>query len=187
MHTLTPKQEQMLDHLKEFIGEHGYSPTLKQIGRRIGLRSLSTVHKHVAALQKTGLLTKEKNKRGFRLTDKARGIRSRSVPVTGAVAPDGRLRENTDGPSSIETPAALAESDRSFALRIVGDPLPGSGLADGDFLIARQSDTTDSHWLLIAEIDGAIRLTNLTTARIADATVRAVATGMLRVYGPKGS
>ena len=187
MHTLTPKQEQALDHLKEFIGEHGYSPTLKQIGRRVGLRSLSTVHKHVTALQEAGLLTKEKNKRGFRLTDKARGIRSRSIPVTGDVAPDGTLCENTDGPSSIEAPAALARSDRSFALRIVGNPLPGSGLADGDFLIAQQSDTADGQGLLIAEIDGRTRLTNVTSAGSTDATIHAVATGMLRVYTPKES
>ena len=70
MDNLTPKQKQVLDYLTEFIGEHGYSPTLEQIGKRFRLRALSNIHKHVTNLHKKGWITREKRTRGFSLIDR---------------------------------------------------------------------------------------------------------------------
>ena len=63
MTSLTPKQKKVLDYLTEFIDEHGYSPTLQQIGKRLRVRSLSTVPKHVTTLRDKGLIAKRNNAR----------------------------------------------------------------------------------------------------------------------------
>ena len=179
MDNLTPKQKQVLDYLTEFIGDHGYAPTLEQIGKRFRLRSPSTVHKHLRSLHDKGLICRKENTaRGISLTDRTLEVPSRLVPVTGNVAPDGTLCENAGGPSMIDVPAALAPGEQSFALRIVGNPLPGSALQYGDFLIAHETDNAADGEMFIAKVDGRTRLTRRETGR----AVRAVVTGMLRTY-----
>ena len=181
MASITPKQKRILDYLTEFIGEHGYSPTLEQIRRRFRLRALSNVHTHVTKLHKNGWITKEKGSRGISLIDKTPEARSnRLVRITGDVAPDGTLCENAGGPSMVDVPAALAPSEQSFALRIVGNPLPGSGLQDGDLLIAHETEDATDSGMLIAEVDGRTRLK--TGQHDSAGAVRAVVTGMLRTY-----
>lgn len=183
MASITPKQKRILDYLTEFIGEHGYSPTLEQIRRRFRLRALSNVHKHVTKLHKNGWITKDKGTRGISLIDTTPEARSRLVPITGDVAPDGTLCENAGGPSMVDVPAALAPSEQSFALRVVGNPLPGSGLQDGDLLIAHETDDATDSGMLIAEVNGRTRLTGRETGQHDSAgAARAVVTGMLRTY-----
>ena len=183
MDNLTPKQKQVLDYLTEFIGEHGYSPTLEQIRKRFRLRALSNIHKHVTNLHKKGWITREKGTRGFSLIDRTAKVQSRLVPVTGDVAPDCTLCENAGGPSMIDVPAALAPGEQSFALRIVGNPLPGSALQDGDFLIAHETDNAADSEMFIAKVDGRTRLTRrAANPDRATGAVRTVVTGMLRTY-----
>ena len=195
MSSLTPKQKHVLDYVTEFIGEHGYSPTLQQIGKRLRVRSLSTIHKHLTTLRDKGLIARRENtQRGISLTAKTLEIPSRQVPVTGDVAPDGTLCENASGPSMIDVPPTLAGSEHAFALRIVGNPLPGSALQDDDFIVAHETSEGTGHDLVIAEIDGRTRLTAWPPALSDEGeanenagprvTVRAVVTGMLRTYAP---
>ena len=184
MDNLTPKQKQVLDYLTEFISEHGYSPTLEQIRKRFRLRALSTIHKHITNLHRKGWITREKRTRGFSIIHRTPEVRqSRLIPVTGDVAPDGTLCENAGGPSTIDVPAALAPGEQSFALRIVGNPLPGSGLQDGDFLIAHETDHATDSEMFIAKVDGRTRLTRrAANPDRATGAVRTVVTGMLRTY-----
>ena len=195
MTSLTPKQKQVLEYLTEFIAEHGYSPTLEQISKRFRLRSLSTIHKHLTILREKGFITQEKGKRhGISLTSRTLDVPSRLVPVTGDVGPDGTLCENAGGPSMIDIPPTLGNGENSFALRIVGNPLPGSALQDGDFIIAHETGEEGEHDLVIAEIDGRTRLTAGPSAPTEEgganagtgprARVCAVVTGMLRMYEP---
>ena len=195
MSSLTPKQKQVLDYVREHIGRHGRAPTLEQIGTRLRLRSLATIHKHLTTLRDKGFITRKWNTpHGISLTSQAEEGTSRLVPVTGDIAPDGALCENASGPSTIDVPQTLAESEECFALRIGGNPIPGSGLQEGDFLIAREASEEDGHELVIAEADGTIRLSKRATSAERNSaeynespkrdTVRAVVTGMLRTYGP---
>ena len=195
MTSLTPKQKQVLDYLTEFIGEHGYSPTLEQIRKRFRLRSLSTIHKHLTTLRDKCFITRKENTRhGVSLTSRTLDVPSRLVPVTGAIAPDGTLCENAGGPSMIDVPPTLGNGENSFALRIVGNPIPGSALQEGDFIVAHETSEGTGHDLVIAEIDGRTRLTAWPPALSDEGeanenagprvTVRAVVTGMLRTYAP---
>lgn len=195
MSSLTPKQKQVLDYLTEFIGEHGCSPTLQQIAKRFRLRSLSTIHKHLTSLRDKGLITRKENTpRGVSLTSGTLDVPSRPVPVTGDVAPDGTLCENAGGPSTIHVSPALTENEHAFALRIVGNPLPGSALQDGDFLVAHEASDDAGHELVVAETDGRTRLRKRSASADGEAgaddgsaernIVRAVITGMLRTYAP---
>lgn len=189
----TPKQKRILDYLKEFIDKHGRPPTLEEIARRFRLRSLSTVHAHLAKLREKDWIARDANTaRGFRLTDKALGIHSRLIPVAGYVMPDGTIGENTDGASMVDVITELAGNEQAFALRIHGAPLPGSGFEDGDLIIAQESDDPTGRELVIAEVDGRTRLTTSAAHDAATndgaetpAAVQAVVTGMLRTYERK--
>lgn len=192
---LTAKQKQVLDHLKDFVAQHGHAPTLQQIGQRCRLRSLATVHKHLTTLENKGWITREKKRSGFTLTDKALGIRSRLVPVNGVVIPDGAIDEIVDGPTMIDVPTELGGDKGAFALRIRGAPVPGSGLQDGDYIIARESDDGTGRELVIAQVDGRLRLAKQTTdtgnncsieeSHRKHRNVHAVITGMLRTCQPR--
>ena len=142
-------------------------------------------------LRDKGWIAKDtKRTRGFRLTDKALGIRSRLIPVAGDVMPDGTLGENTDGTSMVDVTTELTGNEQAFALRIRGARLPGSGLEDGDLIIAHESDDPTGRELVIAEVNGRTRLTRQPAGAGGDAgtndgaetpaTVKAVVTGMLR-------
>ena len=196
MHNLTPKQKQVLDYLKEFISEHGHSPTLEQIRKRFRLRSLSNIHKHLTRLHEKGFITKENGKpHGISLTSRTLNGPSRMVPITGDIAPDGTLCENAGGPSMIDIPPTLEDGADSFALRIVGNPLPGSALQDGDLIVAHETGTARDGDLVLSEIDGRTRLTRAASPPAGEAggrkaatpepTVQAVVTGMLRSYQRK--
>lgn len=189
----TPKQKRILDYLKEFIDKHGRPPTLEEIARRFRLRSLSTVHAHLAKLREKGWIARDANTaRGFRLTDKALGIRSRLIPVASDVMPDGAIAENTDNASMVDVITELAGNEQAFALRIRGAPLPGSGLEDGDLIIAQESDDPTGRELVIAEANGRTRLTTSAAhdagandGAETPAAVKAVVAGMLRTYERK--
>ena len=109
--------------------------------------------------------------------------------------PDGTIAENTDGASMVDVITELAGNEQAFALRIHGAPLPGSGLEDGDLIIAQESDDPTGRELVIGEVDGRTRLTRRPASPASDAgtnngaetpaAVKAVVTGMLRTHERK--
>src|SRR5207302_10665455 len=84
---LTKRQREILDYLNEFIGQHGYAPSLEEIGRRFGLSSLATVHKHLTNLQEKGFIKRAWNRsRSVEMVSTKTGGRAIELPMLGYVA-----------------------------------------------------------------------------------------------------
>src|ERR1700741_1726147 len=95
---LNKRQREILDHLQEFIQQHGYAPSLEEIGRRFGLSSLATVHKHLTNLQEKGLIKRAWNRsRSVEILPTRTGGSGVELPLLGYVAagsPIGAIASN---------------------------------------------------------------------------------------------
>ncbi len=124
---LTKRQREILDYLSEFIQNHGYAPSLEEIGRRFNLSSLATVHKHLSNLQEKGFIRRAWN-------------RSRSVELV----PN----------ETISVPETLAGKRDAYVLRVKGDSMIDEQIRDGDFVIVEDRKTADNGEMVIALLGG---------------------------------
>ena len=109
---LTKRQREILDYLNEFIQQHGYAPSLEEIGRRFGLSSLATVHKHLTNLQEKGFIKRAWNRsRSVELVPSRAGGRAVELPLLGYVAA-GLPIEAVAGNETIAVPEALVRQAR---------------------------------------------------------------------------
>src|SRR2546421_5697759 len=84
---LTKRQREILDYLNEFIQQHGYAPSLEEIGKKFGLSSLATVHKHLTNLQDKGFIKRAWNRsRSVEMVPTRTGGRAVELPLLGYVA-----------------------------------------------------------------------------------------------------
>ncbi len=87
MKDLTPKQQEIYDFIVSFSDEHGYPPSVREIGQAVGLKSPSTVHFHIKGLENAGVITKAAGKtRAMTLTEETEGARRDKIPLVGNVA-----------------------------------------------------------------------------------------------------
>src|SRR5690606_16144429 len=116
MKPLTKRQREILDYLQEFIQRHGYAPSLEEIGRRFGLSSLATVHKHLTNLQEKGFIKRSWNRsRSMELIPARIGGRALELPLLGYVAA-GRPIEAITGNETITVPEALTGKRDTYVL-----------------------------------------------------------------------
>src|SRR5262249_54202387 len=114
---VTKRQKEMLDFLREYIDEHGYAPTLEEIGRHFSLGSLATVHKHLQNLERKGLIRRLANRsRALEVTG-ADGAGVATVPLLGRVAA-GTPIEPVEETESVTLPEDLLGRGETFALRV---------------------------------------------------------------------
>ena len=122
---LTKRQREILDYLNDFIAQHGYAPSLEEIGRRFSLSSLATVHKHLTNLQEKGFIRRAWNRsRSVELVPTRVGGRAMELPLLGYVAA-GRPIEAVASSETIAVPEGLIgrrDSYRSFDEWIAGQP-----------------------------------------------------------------
>src|SRR6266513_2810701 len=141
---LTKRQREILDYLSDFIQNHGYAPSLEEIGRRFNLSSLATVHKHLSNLQEKGFIRRAWN-------------RSRSVelepPLLGFVAAGAPI-EAVPGNETISVPETLAGKRDAYVLRVKGDSMIDEQIRDGDFVIVEDRKTADNGEMVIALLGG---------------------------------
>ena len=115
---LTKRQREILDYLNEFIQNHGYAPSLEEIGRRFNLSSLATVHKHLSNLQEKGFIRRAWNRsRSVELVPTRSGGRAMELPLLGFVAA-GVPIEAVAGSETIAVPETLAGKKDAYVLRV---------------------------------------------------------------------
>src|SRR5437588_8075088 len=118
---LTKRQREILDYLNEFITEHGYAPSLEEIGRRFGLSSLATVHKHLTNLQDKGFIKRAWNRsRSVEMIPTRSGGRAVELPLLGYVAAGAPI-EAIVGGETIAVPEDLVGKRDQYVLRVKGD------------------------------------------------------------------
>ena len=155
---ITPKQQAILDYIKEEILAKGYPPTVREICEKVGLRSTSSVHSHLETLEKNGFIRRDPTKpRAIEICDDSfQMVRTEmvSIPVVGRVAAGEPILADQNIESYFPIPAEyLPVGSTAFALRVHGDSMIEAGIFDGDLLFARSCDTASDGEIVVALLD----------------------------------
>jgi len=155
MQPLTKRQREILDYLNEFIQQHGYAPSLEEIGARFSLSSLATVHKHLTNLQEKGFIRRAWNRsRSVELLPSRSGGRAIELPMLGYVAA-GMPIEAVAGSETISVPDSLVTGKRdTYVLRVRGESMIDEQIRDGDWVVVEDRKTADNGEMVIALVDG---------------------------------
>ena len=140
------KAELIMDYVNQFIQENGYSPSVREIGAAVGLRSTASVSYHLQALQDKGLLQSPGAKGRKRAL--VTGIRPGQIPVVGMVTAGMPILavENQEGTIPWNDPGC-------FALRVRGDSMVGAGILTGDMVVVRPQQNADDGQIVVARIE----------------------------------
>ena len=159
MGNLTPKQQRIYDFIQSFAAQHGYPPSVREIGEYVGLKSPSTVHFHLKGLEAAGLITKAEGKtRAITISGphpgapEPAGEEPDQVPVVGSVAAGAPILAQ----ECIEdylTFDAGHPGDVHFALRVRGESMLNAGILPGDLVVVRQQQTCNQGEIVVAMID----------------------------------
>ena len=153
---LTKRQQEIFDFIKKYSAKYGYPPTVRDIGKAIGLTSSSTVHAHLANLEKIGLLRRDPTKpRAIELLvgkakRAARPALGGGIPLVGQVAA-GRpvlAEENID--DYVEVPELAGGDEGEYVLSVSGDSMIGAGIHHGDHVVVRAQDTARDGDIVVA-------------------------------------
>ncbi|MHB8642165.1 MAG: transcriptional repressor LexA [Gaiellaceae bacterium] len=152
---LTGRQQEIWDYLVEYVEQHGYPPTVREIGVRVGLASPSTVHAHLANLERAGYLKRDPTKpRALELTGLNRRVESKTtrdvLPLLGEIAAGGPLLAEQNVEEYITVPDQLVRGGADFVLRVKGESMIDAGILDGDLVIVRKSDTAVNGDIVVA-------------------------------------
>ena len=151
---LTKRQREILDFLNEFIQEHGYAPSLEEIGRRFGLSSLATVHKHLTNLQEKGCIKRAWNRsRSVELVPTRAAGRAVELPMLGYVAA-GMPIEAVASNETISVPEDLVGRRDTYVLRVRGNSMIDEQIRDGDFDNVEDRKKAENGEMVIALLDG---------------------------------
>jgi repressor LexA len=150
---LTGRQREIWSFLVEYVDKHGYPPTVREIGEAVGLASPSTVHAHLANLERAGLLRRDPTKpRALELIGREKPAEAEVVelpklPLLGQVAAGAPLLAE----ENIEDEIAVPETLRGdFLLRIKGDSMIEAGILDGDLVIVRKAQDARNGEIVVA-------------------------------------
>ena len=152
---LTKRQRQIADFIGEFISGRGYAPSIAEIGRRFGLASSATVHKHLVNLEKKGAISREKRRsRSIELVP-AGDVRLAGVelPLLGAIAA-GRPIEALPERESMAVPEGFAGKGSSFVLRVRGESMIEEGIRDGDYVVVEKRQAARDGETVVALVRG---------------------------------
>lgn len=142
---LYKRQKQILDYINKNIEDYGCAPTLTEIAQHLGLSSLSTVHEHLAVLEKKGLIRRYKGAvRGIELlqkeTEKLAAVSSMiELPVLGFIACGEPIEPYTDPNATLAVNSNLIRpGDKSFVLQAKGDSMIDDGILSGDYVVVKE-------------------------------------------------
>lgn len=158
---LTERQEQILTFIDQVMRERGYPPSVREIGEAVGLTSPSTVHSHLATLQKLGCLRRDPTKpRAIEVRyDPASGAvldraPVRHVPLIGDVAAGTDVLAEQNVEELLPLPADLTGEGELFMLRVRGDSMIDAGIFSGDYVVVRSQPEAAKGEIVVAGIPG---------------------------------
>ena len=150
---LTKRQKEIFDFIRRYASKHGYPPTVREIGKAVGLGSPSTVHAHLANLEKIGLLKRDPTKpRAIEvLIEKAKRTVGRGgLPIVGEVAAGEPILAEENIEEYLDVPAAIGGEDGDFILRVKGDSMKDAGILAGDYVVVQSADDAKNGEIVVA-------------------------------------
>ena len=162
---LTKRQQEITDFIRRYSDLNGYPPTVRDIGKAVGLASSSTVHAHLSNLEKLGVLRRDPTKpRAMELLDRAtRGAGSavqgalgkvtpRGLPLVGAVAAGSPILAEENIEEYVQVPAVAGGEDGEYVLRVQGQSMIDAGILEGDFVVVRPQDDASDGEIVVAMV-----------------------------------
>ena len=154
----TERQQRILDVIRRFTAEHGYPPSVREIGERVGLSSSSTIHAHLKALEKRGLISRDPTKpRALRSEGFHGSLLADAVvmPILGKVAAGVPItaQEQIEG-EFLLSGSFVPRSSESFMLRVQGDSMIDAAILDKDLILVRPQKTARNGEIVVAMVDG---------------------------------
>jgi repressor LexA len=156
---LTKRQQEIFDFIKRYSAKYGYPPTVRDIGKAVGLASSSTVHAHLSNLEKVGLLRRDPTKpRALELLDRAAagvtaGVQTflqPGLPLVGQVAAGQPIVAEENIEEYIQTPAFAGGEDGEFLLRVRGESMVDAGIIEGDLVVVHSQDHAQDGDIVVA-------------------------------------
>jgi len=153
---LTGRQQEIWTFLTQYVDEHGYPPTVREIGEAVGLASPSTVHAHLANLERAGLIKRDPTKpRALELrrepkAEPARAADVHRLPLVGEIAAGGPLLADQNVEDYVAVPEPLARGGEEFLLRVKGDSMVNAGILEGDLVVVRRSQSAENGDIVVA-------------------------------------
>ena len=155
--TLYKRQKQILDFISQYIKKNGYSPTLTEIAKAIGVSSLATVHEHLTVMEKKNVIKRYQGSvRGIELINKKLGQLTKGVelPIMGYIAAGKPIEPYTDPNASVHiSPSLLTGKKRAFVLQVKGDSMIEDGILDGDYVVIEQQETANNGEIVVALLE----------------------------------
>jgi repressor LexA len=163
---LTKRQQEIFDFIKRYSAKYGYPPTVRDIGKAVGLASSSTVHAHLANLEKLGLLRRDPSKpRAIELLDRVRGdvgsavgtavenalgVLRPGLPLVGQVAAGTPILAEENIEDYVQVPTIAGGEDGEYVLRVRGESMKNAGILGGDFVVVRPQETATDGEIIVA-------------------------------------
>jgi len=160
---LTKRQQEIFDFIGKYSAKYGYPPTVRDIGKAVGLASSSTVHAHLANLEKIGLLRRDPSKpRAIELLDRVDRVvgsavdsvrsivRSDGLPLVGSVAAGQPVLAEENIEDYISVPEIAGGDDGEYVLRVRGESMKNAGILQDDFVVVRAQDTANDGDIVVA-------------------------------------
>jgi repressor LexA len=153
---LTGRQQEIWKFLTDYVDDHGYPPTVREIGEAVGLASPSTVHAHLANLERAGLIKRDPTKpRALELRrdprpEPARTADVHRLPLIGEIAAGGPLLADQNVEDYVAVPEPLAAGGEEFLLRVKGDSMINAGILEGDLVVVRRAQTAEDGDIVVA-------------------------------------
>jgi repressor LexA len=165
---LTARQQQILEVVDAHLARHGYPPTVREIGEAVGLTSSSTVHAHLANLERLGHLRRDPTKpRALGVVGRGGGREPapvaeraperpgiRTLPLLGRIAAGTPTLAEQEIEEEIAVPEMLTAVGENFLLKVRGESMIDAGILDGDFVVIRRQSSCDDGEMVAALVDG---------------------------------
>jgi repressor LexA len=155
----THRQKEILDYISSFISRHGYEPSYAQIARHFGVSSKATIAKHIEALERRGLLSRERQNGVFGLNVKLEEETHDSIyqlPLLGKIAAGQPIDAIAEG-ESISVPRFMLnriQPENVYALKVTGDSMIEDHICDGDIVLIENRTETHNGEIVVALVDG---------------------------------
>lgn len=147
----TARQEQVLEFIRESIRRNGYPPTVREICTGLGLSSPSTVHVHLANLERLGLIKRDPSKpRALDLADAHKPVRP--LPLVGRVAAGAPILAEENIEELVDVPVFLRRDDGDFLLRVRGDSMRDAGIFDQDYIVVHPAEQAVNGEIVVAMV-----------------------------------
>ena len=164
MSGLSEREQRILEYMREYVAKWGYPPTVRDVAGALGIKSTSTVHKSIAALEKAGAIKKQAGKRraldivGSEPAKTPSAAEERDdivdLPVVGRIAAGTPILAEQNIEDSFPMPSRFIGKGTNFMLTVHGQSMIEAGIFDGDYILVQQQDTASNGDIVVAMIDG---------------------------------